>query len=271
MNIIKIIFFIVICGFLCLSSTSSMINSIDSSKNTKNENPMVFAEYATATWCPQCPNASETLFDLQSEDSSFSYVTLVVDKNQVAQKRSRDFTNYAIPSVYFDGGYVQYIGSNESLESIYSSFINECKQRTNRNQLSMAGNLSILEDNSIQISIDITNDGKQTYFGKIKTYITLKESQWNDYDGNKYHFSLIDFALNQNILIKKGETKTVESTWNPANKDLNQSSMNISQENIKIYTSVFHWTPHLRFGFIKFPYIQFYFAHYTDQVLSMEL
>jgi hypothetical protein len=235
-----------------------------------DEKQKIFVEYATTTWCPQCPIASNTLYELYSNLSSFFYVTLVLDKNEAANQRERAFTNYVIPSVYFDGGYVQNIGNEEPLDIIYANKINECLQRSNRNNVQMNGTVNIVNNDTFQISLEITFLDQQFYFGKLRTYITEEKSRWNDNDGNPYHFSLIDFATDQIIQIKKGETVTIETEWDPNHTSSNELLSNISTDNIKIYSTISHWVPHFRTGFIQFPYIQLYFAHYIDEVLQLE-
>lgn len=266
----KIIIFALFSCFLFASSVSSTMITTNSITDSIIQEDTVFIEYATATWCPECPIASETLYELQSNDSQFYYVTLVVDTNQAGNQRSSDYTNYAIPSVYFDGGYQQYIGGGESLTAEYTSLIEETLQRSNRKNIQMTGEIEVVNDNQLMLSIDVTNADQRPYFGTIRTYITEKESRWNDFDGNPYHYGLLDFAIDQSIQIKKGETITIETQWNPNDTSTGESFPDVSTDNLQIFTTVSHWIPHFRTGFFQFPYLQLYFAHYTDQVLSLE-
>ncbi|MBS3778730.1 MAG: hypothetical protein KGY50_05525 [Candidatus Thermoplasmatota archaeon] len=267
----KIIIFALFSCFLFASSVSSTVNTTNSTTtHFLNQNQAVFIEYATATWCPECPIASQTLYDLQSNHSSFYYVTLVVDTNQAGNQRSSDYTNYAIPSVYFDGGYRQYIGGGESLSSEYTSLIEETLQRPNRKNIQITGDVIVLNDNKLMLSIDLTNEDKRPYFGTIRTYITEKESRWNDFDENPYHYGLLDFAIDQPIQIKKEETVTIETQWDPTDTSTGESFSDVSTNNLQIFTTVSHWIPHFRTGYFQFPYLQLYFAYYTDQVLSLE-
>ncbi|MDG6217987.1 MAG: hypothetical protein QCI00_00910 [Candidatus Thermoplasmatota archaeon] len=252
------------------SSASSVINVQTTSFPLTVEEPIVFAEYITTTWCPQCPIASQTLYELYQDLDSFYYVTLIVDKNELAQKRSRQFTNYAVPSVYFDGGYRQYIGNSGQLYDEYTNQIETSRQRTNRNPVILTGKMETTGEQQITLNISVTNTGQQAYIGRIRTYITEKESHWSDYDQNPYHFSLIDFALDQPIFIKKGETQTFETQWDYIETSTDQSNYNISIDNLFIITSISHWKPHFRSGFMLFPYLQFYLARFFDTVLILE-
>jgi len=98
----------------------------------------VFAEECTATWCPNCPFAAEALYNIyQSGDYPFNYVALVDDMNPVAKDRNRDYSFgfyaiYAFPTVYFDGGDINFVGrmmSVESTEDEYRDIIEEEGQR----------------------------------------------------------------------------------------------------------------------------------------------
>ncbi|MBS3748857.1 MAG: glutaredoxin [Candidatus Thermoplasmatota archaeon] len=261
--IILTIFTIILVSFISSASFPKDKSIIRSTV----EEEIVFIEYTTATWCPQCPGASETLYNLNTKDISFYYISLVVDMNPAAQQRSQEYTNYAIPSVYFDGGYIHHIGSNGVLSDIYSSSIDESSQRSNRKPVNLTGSVEINDEQNMNLIINITNTGNQQYTGRIRSYITEKESRWNDADGNPYHFALLDFALNKQIRIKKGETITLKTQWNPQDTSFEDPITNVNPNNLMIFTTVSHWIPHFRSGFIQFPYLQFYFAHYIDQVV----
>jgi len=258
---------LIICLFI-IPSVSSIL-TINSDQQRMNGEGIIFAEYATTTWCPQCPEASQQLYELYLQDPSFQYVTLVVDKNSVAQERSRDFTNYAIPSVYFDGGYVQFIGTSESLLDIYSNLVQECREQSNKKNLEMIGSFDVMNEDTLKISINVTNNENKLYFGRLRTYITEEESRWNDNASNPYHFGLIDFALDETLWIKKGDTITLETEWSFNEENLGEIG-NVSIDNIRIFASVFHWIPHFRSGFMQFPYLQLYFAHYIDKALIIK-
>jgi len=89
----------------------------------------VFAEEATATWCPACPAAAEALNTIyESEDYPFYFVSLVLDQNNIAQQRGSDYNVYGIPVTFFDGGYQVYIG-NFNVENEYRNKIESCGER----------------------------------------------------------------------------------------------------------------------------------------------
>lgn len=81
----------------------------------------VFAEYATATWCSACPNASAYLYNLYNTGGyPFGYVSMVCDVNQKAYDRMNlDYNFGYYPTSFFDGGYRVYVGSNASYFNAY--------------------------------------------------------------------------------------------------------------------------------------------------------
>ncbi|MCD6481061.1 MAG: hypothetical protein J7L31_02150, partial [Thermoplasmata archaeon] len=70
-------------------------------------NAAVFAEVASASYCPDCPAMNEMLFDLYtSHEYNFYYVTMVGDKNEFAYDRIKnDYNFYWYPTIFLDGGY----------------------------------------------------------------------------------------------------------------------------------------------------------------------
>ncbi|MCD6448045.1 MAG: hypothetical protein J7L58_06520, partial [Thermoplasmata archaeon] len=70
-------------------------------------NAAVFIEVATASYCPDCPAASEALYSLYSKgELPFYYVMMVGDKNDFAYQRIKnDYNFYWYPTAFVDGGY----------------------------------------------------------------------------------------------------------------------------------------------------------------------
>src|SRR6056297_304083 len=116
----------------------------------------------------------------------------------------------------------------------------------------------------MNLIIKVTNTGNQKYTGKIRSYVVEKESRWNDNDKNPYHFAFLDFSLNKQIRIKKGETITLKTQWNTPDTLCEDPITNGNPDNLMIFTTVSQWIPYFRSGFIQLPYVQFYFAHYID-------
>ena len=204
----------------------------------------VFTEYVTTTWCPACPPASSTLYAIyNSSDYPFYYVSLVTDVNELAKERVNKYRSYYIPSVYFDGGYDNYVGSPQTAAT-YTSIIEECGGRTVKD-VDVTTDVTWDGDAKMTIDISVTNNGNWFYLGFLRTYVTEIESRWNDNDGNPYHFGFLDFALNRIIFIFPGKTFSTSVTFDGAADHGGQTFGDITQDNIMVISSVFHWWPHL--------------------------
>jgi hypothetical protein len=134
----------------------------NSGNNTVTENftHTVFCEVATATWCRGCPIASDAIFNIsEMYDYPFYYVSLVQDKSAEAETRLQDDYNIlGYPTCFFDGGYEVQLGP-ASLESVYLDKIQSCGQR-DVHELDCTASVNWLGNDSIEISVDITNNEK---------------------------------------------------------------------------------------------------------------
>ncbi|MGF3554679.1 MAG: hypothetical protein ACQXXF_05340 [Thermoplasmatota archaeon] len=237
----------------------------------------VFAEESTASWCPNCPYAAEALHNIyESGDYPFYYVTLVDDKTTVAKNRDRDFSFgiykiYAFPTVYFDGGDTNFVGRENTValtEIQYRNLIEQEGQRTPKQPITMESLVIWEGDAKLTITVNITNTGNLPYFGKIRSYVTEIVSRWNDHSGDPYHFALLDFAINQMILLKPKKTKTITASFDGKINHGNQTYPDITSDNIMVISTISHWIPHYRIGYNVEPYLQRYFAFFVDQTTA---
>ena len=227
----------------------------------------VFTEYATTTWCPNCPPASEGLFEVyNSSEYDFHYVTLVSDVNPNAQTRSwQGYFNMAIPTVYIDGGYSNLVGSaGSSTASVYSGMIEESGLRDVSNvdletQVDWNGNAKMT------ITITATNNHNSFYIGFLKTYVTEIVSRWNDYSGAPYHYAFLDFAVNNLVFLGPQQSKTMTTEWDGSIDHNGITFEDITQDNIKVVSSLFHWMPHLKTGYESDEVTQRFLAFYVDE------
>ena len=230
----------------------------------------VFAEYATTSWCPNCPTASAALKEVkQSTEQSFQYITLVSDLNDIARERSRiGFFNVAIPSVYVDGGYRQQIGGSQTVPAtadIYRDLIAESASRNSRYSLSVQTEVEWLGDAELEISISVTNDEPSFYIGIVRSYITEIVSRWNDFSGEPYGYTMLDYAIKKPIFLRPDETKTFVQRWDGKEDHSGLTFADITQDNIMVQTAVYHWKPTLKSGYQSDTYNQRYLAFYVDQ------
>ncbi|MFO8078270.1 MAG: hypothetical protein R6U21_06490 [Thermoplasmatota archaeon] len=251
-------------------------NQLKETQNTSlltNEDHTVFAEYATTTWCPNCPDASAALYGLyQSTTQPFVYVTLVSDKNENAKQRSwYGYQNVAIPSVYFDGGYQNFIGSAGSISATkneYQHLLQESNNREKIKDISVQTSATWNGDAEISVQVHITNHESVPYIGILKTYITEIISRWNDYSQEPYHYGFLDFAINQPILLMPQKTKTLTAQWDGKEDHNGISFPDLLQNNTMIATSVSHIIPHYHKGYETSQFTQHYFGFYVDQADS---
>jgi hypothetical protein len=238
-------------------------------KNNTN-NPLVFIEYATTTWCPQCPNASSLLYELyNSNQYPLTYVSLVSDVNPNAQIRTKDYKTIAIPTIYINGGNTFFVGNSgtyDMLKDTYEKLIIEQVNTPLNHDITLQSECQWLGDAQIQINITITNSGNRLYYGKIRSYVNEIESRWVDQQGNPYHYALLDFAFNENIYLNKKSSKTLTTIWDGKSNHNGLLYQDITKENIMINTAIFHWVPIPHLGYFKFPYIQFFFSHKVDAI-----
>jgi hypothetical protein len=231
----------------------------------------VFAEYATTTWCPNCPYASEALYNIYETGSyPFNYVTLISDMNPNAKDRSWfGYFNVVIPSVYFDGGFDFFIGKAGSVNATseaYADIIEESGLRTDAKNIDLETVVSWNGNAQMTIDITVTNNENSFYVGFIKSYVTEIQSRWKDFSGKPYHFGFLDFALNKPIIIGPQESKTITVQWD-GNEDHNGLTFgDIEQDNIMVQSAVFHWVPHLTKGYDELPdYTQRFLGFYADE------
>lgn len=84
----------------------------------------------------------------------------------------------------------------------------------------------------LDINITIINYEWENYNGILRTYIVEPISRWNNYDGDSYHFGLLDFIVDE-ILVD--HTTVVTETWDGKTKGFED----ISSDNIMVIAAVF--------------------------------
>ncbi len=237
----------------------------------------VFAEQCTATWCPNCPTASQALNNLyESGNYSFFYVSLVDDKNSIAKKRNFEYSfgfykGYAFPTVYFDGGDANKVGRGKTYqetEDEYRSLIEKVGKRKPRQPITMESSVKWNGNGKLTVTVSITNTGNFLYLGKIRSYVTEIESRWKDKSRFPYHFGFLDYAINRYILLMPGKTKTITRSFDGAADHGGQTYEDITSDNIMVISTISHWFPHYRIGYKTDNFTQRYFARFVDQTTA---
>jgi thiol-disulfide isomerase/thioredoxin len=260
--------------FIAASTTTVMeekyLQSISSS--TAEFTHAVFIEEGTTTWCPNCPNAAEALYSLyESGEYPFYFIALVIDQNPIAQNRFwGHYRGKAIPTIFFDGGYNQTVGSGttpEQTEQLYRPIIEEAGARTVR---PIALNSSVIGhgDATLDITITVKNTGSGLYIGFLRSYVTEILSRWRNDAGNPYHFGFLDYAIKKIVILGPQKSRTFTMTWDGAASHGNLTFPDIVDDNIMVIASVAHWQPHL---VKEVEYIGTHFAFYVDQTTGAKV
>lgn len=187
-------------------------------KSTSDENitieRAVFLEEATATWCSNCPEAAETIHQAyKDQDVPFYYVSMVEDENQKAKTRlETDYDIYGYPSIYMDGGYKVLVGT-QNIQDNFNSLLQQAADRpAAKIKLTLKSEWNDTRQ-ELKNTIYIKNYEQTTYSGTIKVYISEIKSQWTNYKGKPYHFSFLDYGINEEVTISAGENKSISKTW----------------------------------------------------------
>ena len=173
----------------------------------------VFIEEGTGTWCSNCPEVANILHELYaSGDYNFYYVSLIEDKNSEAKSRlEEDYNIYSYPSVYIDGGYDLVLGANE--KSVFEERISKAQIReVPELYLNVTAQLGE-SSKETNISVEIINYEDYTYTGRLKLYLTERNSI--QYWGGQgiYHFGLIKIIYNEEINISSKEEKNIDKIY----------------------------------------------------------
>ena len=248
---------IIIVSLLLLVPFISNINANVATQQSHT----VMAELGAVSWCPHCPAGSEKMYELfNSGKYNFYYVTLVYDKNPLAQNRGKWLNDVYIPMLYVDGGYIVADNSDDNFENA----IAEAEQRTTH-PVSIEVNAEWKGENVIEVSINVTNDGSKPYFGHLRAYITEITSRWNDEAGLPFHYAFLDFAINNYIFVMPHKTTHVTATWDASHASKGMDFSGISHGNIMVVASIAHWMPHLGKNPWEKPATSIYFlAQYVD-------
>ena len=192
------------------------INNLKKETSSSNFNAefthKVFVEYGTMTTCGPCVTANAQLYSIYSSgDLDFNYVTLVWDEGvKKVHNRLKDLGVVSVPHVFFDGKFKNILGGQSS-ETPY------------RNAITLSGNRTVPDidisistiwkgGGTLKITVNINNNGPDTYNGHLRVYVTEIVSRWNDNSGKPYHYAALDIPLDKTVSLTAG-TSTYEKTW----------------------------------------------------------
>ena len=179
----------------------------------------VIVESGTATTCPYCVTAANQLYSIyNSGDLDFNYVALVWGEGTVnVRKRLIELGVSSIPDVYFDGGYKRLLGAQTN-EVAYRTAITQSGERSVPD-IDITPSVTFKSGGTLKIEVTVVNNEAETYNGVLKVYIVEKESRWNDYSGNPYHFAVLDIPIDRSLSLPRsnvmplGDTHSFSKTW----------------------------------------------------------
>ena len=213
----------------------------------------VFAEEFTATWCVYCPSAAENLMKVYDEipnepyyHDKFFFVALITDVNDKADERMGDYPDVTgYPTVVFDGN-DEKVSGGQSDTSNYESAIDNVGQREDTD-ISLDVEMNHHGGDELELFVEMTwNEdaslGNPTFNGFIRAYIVEKESRYNNYDGDPYHFGFLDYAIETSVELEPHEKKMLYATWKGGeHEDSNGNDFSdIDYDNNNIFVAFFN-------------------------------
>ncbi|MEF8879821.1 MAG: Ig-like domain-containing protein [Candidatus Thermoplasmatota archaeon] len=201
----------------------------------------VFIEEGTAGWCNNCPSVAKVIDEFyKSEDSRFYYVSLVEDMNKnednIARQRLQDDYNiYGFPTLYIDGGYEVILGGND-FRSVFSEKISKAYERNVPEVEINVDSSWNDQDEKLENMVTVRNYEEDSYEGRVKVYITEINSRWDDYNGEPYHYALLDYGINKKVEVPADGEIQINKSWDPEVAGFSD----ISPENLWVVAVLFN-------------------------------
>lgn len=240
-SIIIMILIVPIAGAFDLSSINN--TNIKEEKNVSNQEytHSVFIEACTQTWCPPCATAAAVMNEIyKSGEYDFHYVALVSDMNTAARKRTNELEVKYIPDYVFDGNFTRYVGSG-GLPDEYTNRLDLCGAREVAN-VSIDISVKWLGFGTLKISVSVSSNEAEDYYGHLRTYIVEKESRWDTNSGDPYHQAVIGMPIDRSLSFVKCQAQPLansysfEITWPGAIFGFSD----IKKDNIEVVAAVFN-------------------------------
>ena len=201
----------------------------------------VFIEEGVASWCSNCPEIGQILDEMYDPDNpSFYYVSLIYDKNSKAEARlDNDYNIYGYPTVLFDGGYdvccLDVTPEEKDVSLFEEKLLKAASRKTTDINLSIDAKWNDSRE-ELESTVFVENKENEEYTGFLKVYITEKTGRWADYNGNSYHYALIDYAINEEITVEANGKETFSEKWLVSSSGFS----NIYPENLWIVAVLFN-------------------------------
>ncbi len=256
---------IVLAVIFALAVTPSLLGA--SVETNDNFTHAVMGELCAVSWCPHCPVASEKIYDLFNNHTNlkFYYVTLVLDKNPLAQKRSQWLMDAYIPMLYLDGGY-KVVDNPEN----YEQEIMNVGAR-NVHDVSINVTASWVGDAKIEVQVHVKNNGNKLYIGHVRAYVTEKTSRWFDEKKLPFHYAFLDYAINTYVFVRGGKESVITATFDGNAQHGNYTFGDIKEGNIAIIASTSYWMPFIQNNPWEKPKPTHFIAQFVDDAAEVEI
>ena len=226
----------------------------------------VMAELGAVSWCPHCPPASEKMYNLsKSGKYNFYYVTLVYDKNPIAQDRGKWLNDVYIPMLYIDGGYKVV----DDVSNFESEIANAEKRDVHNISISVSAEWA--GNGKIKVDVYLKNNEARLYIGHLRAYITEINSRWNDEAGLPFHYAFLDFAINNYVFIPPNGDAKVTATWDGNHARKGQNFGDVQKGNIMVVASISYWIPFIKENPWEKPKPNKFIAQLTDNADGFKL
>jgi len=229
----KIIIVLMLAGFLVTSSvfvsgkTIRFYNSfekdriVSNSLFSKSESHTVFVEFFTNSNQPASVITSTQLYDLYSELYPYSstvcdfyYITMLTDINNDAKLRAEELGIISYPAVYFDGGYSNLSGVQDSKTWYYDYILDAGSRDVANIQMMLDATWSQCPcHKEIMMDINIYNYGDTIYSGQLVISLVMVDSKWNDNSERPYNYVFLDYITNEEITIGTGTSGKYENNY----------------------------------------------------------
>lgn len=197
----------------------------------------VFIEEASYPSCEPCVKIAEILEHLyESGKYNFYYVSLVRDMSDQATKRVNEELNVVgYPVVYIDGGYKVFFSGSVPESDIIKGILDAEKRKIPKINVNITAEYN---ENKSELStnINVVNNEKEQYNGRIRVYLTEIISRWNQQNGKPYHFALVDYIINKEITIAGKDELTI-----PDKKNITQFAIpDLDPANLMVVAVIFN-------------------------------
>ena len=229
----KIIFILLLAGFLVMSSvfvsggTIKISNSFEKDRIesdslfSKSGSHPALVEFFTNSNQPDSVITSTQLYNLYSQSYPYSstscdfyYVTMLTDINNDAKLRGEELGITSYPAVYFDGGYSNLIGVQDSKNQYYNYILDVGSRDVANIQMVLDATWSQCPcHKEITMDISIYNNDNTIFNGQLVISVVMVDSKWDDNSGRPYNYVFLEYITNEEITIGAGASGKFENNY----------------------------------------------------------